>query len=287
MSLRIRQLHLRVQTGEGLFGTRIAFGNGLVLLRAENTMGKSTCVQAIIYALGLEKMLGPSSAIPLPHVMTSYLEDGQKEIPVLESEVLLEIENHKGEFLTIQRTVVGGRDPRLVSTWEGARLTNPTGSFTQRDYYVRDAGSALNEAGFLRKLAEFIGWELPTVRRFNGSECPLYLEAICPLFIVEQKHGWAGIQANLPTYFGIREMAKRCVEFVLNLDAARFIEERQRLEQEEAELKNRWKNLNNVAVANLKSVNGRVVGLPGQPSAQWQEADPRLQILPGGLGHAL
>lgn len=48
-------------------------------------MGKSTCVQPIIYALGLEKMLGPSSAIPLPHVMTSYLDDGQKEIPVLES----------------------------------------------------------------------------------------------------------------------------------------------------------------------------------------------------------
>ncbi len=171
--------------------------------------------------------------------------------------MLLEIENHKGEFLTIQRTVVGGRDPRLASTWEGARLTNPTDSFAQRDYYVRDAGSALNEAGFLRNLAEFIGWELPTVRRFNGSECPLYLEAICPLFILEQKHGWAGIQANLPTYFAIREMAKRCVEFVLNLDAARFIEERQRLEQEEAELKNRWKNLNNVAVANLKSVNGQ------------------------------
>lgn len=209
MSLRIRQLQLRVQTGEGLFGTHIAFSDGLVLLRAENTMGKSTCVQAIIYALGLERMLGPSSAIPLPHVMTAYLDDGQKDLQVLESEVLLEIENNKGEFLTIQRPVVGGSDTRLVSTWEGARLTNPTTSFPKRDYYVRDAGSAQNEAGFLHKLAEFVGWQLPTVRRFNGSECPLYLEAICPLFIVEQKHGWSGIQANLPTYFAIREMARQ------------------------------------------------------------------------------
>ncbi len=283
MSLRIRQLELRVQTGEGLFGTRIAFSNGIVLLRAENTMGKSTCVQAIIYALGLEKMLGPSNAIPLPHVMTAYLDDGQKELQVLESEVLLEIENHNGEFLTIQRAVVGGRDTRLVSTWEGARLTNPTTSFPKRDYYVRDGGSAQNEAGFLRKLAEFVGWQLPTVRRFNGSECPLYLEAICPLFIVEQKHGWAGIQANLPTYFAIREMAKRCVEFVLNLDAARFIEERQRLEQEEAELKNRWKNLTNVAVTTLKPVNGRLVGLSEQPSAQWPlSTAPTIEIFRNG-----
>lgn len=283
MSLRLRQLHLRVQTGEGLFGTRIQFNDGLVLLRADNTMGKSTCIQAIIYALGLEKMLGPSSAIPLPHVMTAYLDDGQKEIPVLESEVLLEVENHKGEFLTIQRSVVGERDTRLVSTWEGARLTNPNASLSKRDYYVRDPGSAQNEAGFSRKLAEFVGWQLPTVRRFNGSECPLYLEAICPLFIVEQKHGWAGIQANLPTYFGIREMAKRCVEFVLNLDAARLVEERQKLEQEETDLKNRWKNLTDVAVTSLKQANGRIVGLPEQPSTQWPlSTAPTIEVFRNG-----
>lgn len=283
MSLRIRQLHLRVQTGEGLFGTRIAFSNGLVLLRAENTMGKSTCVQAIIYALGLERMLGPSSAIPLPHVMTAYLDDGQKDLQVLESEVLLEIENHKGEVFTIQRPVIGESDARLVSTWAGARLTNPTASLPKRDYYLRDAGSAQNEAGFLHKLAEFVGWQLPTVRRFNDSECPLYLEAICPLFIVEQKHGWSGIQANLPTYFAIREMAKRCVEFVLNLDAARFIEERQRLVQEEAQLKNRWKNLTSIAEATLQSMSGRVVGLPEKPSAQWPLATaPTIEVFRNG-----
>ncbi|MBL0175139.1 MAG: hypothetical protein IPP94_07735 [Ignavibacteria bacterium] len=269
MSLRLRQLHLRVQTGEGLFGTRIQFNDGLVLLRADNTMGKSTCVQAIIYALGLEKMLGPSSTIPLPHVMTAYLNDGEKEIRVLESEVLLEIENHKGESLTIQRSVIGERDPRLVSTWEGARLTNPNESLPKRDFYARDPGSAQNESGFTRKLAEFVGWQLPMVRRFNGTECPLYLEAVCPLFVVEQKHGWAGIQSNLPTYFGIRDMAKRCIEFVLNLDAARLADERQRLEQEETILKNRWKNLTNAAGTYLRLVNARLLGLPEQPSAQW------------------
>lgn len=283
MSLRLRQLHLRIQTAEGLFGTKIAFSDGLVLLRADNTMGKSTCVQAIIYALGLEKMLGPSSAIPLAHVMTSYLDDGKKEVQVLESEVLVEIENHNGDILTVQRTVVGTRDLRLISTWEGPRLSNPNAAFAQHDYYVRDGGAAQNEAGFLRKLAEFVGWELPTVRRFNGSECPLYPEAIFPLFVVEQKHGWAGIQANLPTYFAIREMAKRCVEFVLNLDAARFIEERQRLEQEEAELKNRWKNLYNLAMLRLKSVNGRVIGLSEQPSAQWPlSISPVLEVFRSG-----
>jgi len=215
--------------------------------------------------------------------MTAYLDDGQKDLQVLESEVLLEIENHKGEVFTIQRPVIGESDARLVSTWAGARLTNPTASLPKRDYYLRDAGSAQNEAGFLHKLAEFVGWQLPTVRRFNDSECPLYLEAICPLFIVEQKHGWSGIQANLPTYFAIREMAKRCVEFVLNLDAARFIEERQRLVQEEAQLKNRWKNLTSIAEATLQSMSGRVVGLPEKPSAQWPLATaPTIEVFRNG-----
>jgi hypothetical protein len=282
MSLRIRQLNLRVQTGEGLYGTQIGFGDGLVLLRANNNMGKSTCLQAIIYALGLEKMLGPSSAIPLPHAMTRYIEDGDREIPVLESEVLLEIENQQSERLTIQRSVLGQRDERLITTWNGPKLTDPTGAFVKRDYFVRDPGAAQHEAGFSRKLAEFVGWQIPNVRRFNGSECPLYLEALCPLFFVEQKHGWSGIQANLPTYFGIREMAKRSVEFVLNLDAARMIEERQEIEQAEAELRSRWKNLASLVSTNMQRVNGRVSGLPEAPTAQWPlSISPSIEIFRG------
>lgn len=282
MSLRLRQLVLRAQTAEGLYGTRITFSDGLVLLRADNNMGKSTCLQAIVYALGLERMLGPSSSIPLPHSMTRYVEDGNREIRVLESEVLLEVENHRGERLAIQRSSLGQRDERLVTTWEGPKLSNPSGTFAQRDYFVRDPGAAQNEAGFSRKLAEFVGWQLPTVRRFNGTECPLYLEAICPLFFVEQKHGWSGIQANLPTFFGIREMAKRSVEFVLNLDAARMIEERQQIEQEEVELRSRWKNLINLVTANMQKVNGRVAGLPESPSAQWPlSVQPSVEIFRG------
>jgi hypothetical protein len=269
MSLRLRHLELRVQTGEGLYGTKVQFENGLVLLRANNSMGKSTCVQAIIYALGLEKMLGPSNAIPLPHAMTTYIEDGAKEIPIIESEVLLEIENHNGERLTLQRSIRGERDRRLVSTWNGPKLSQPSSSLTQEDYYVRDPGAAQSEAGLYQRLLTFLGWRLPMVRRFNGAECPLYLETICPLFIVEQKHGWSGIQANLPTFFGIREMAKRAVEFVLKLDVARLAEERQQIEQEETELRNRWKNLVTLVAGGLRPVSGRASGLPEQPSAQW------------------
>ncbi len=283
MSLRLRMLVLHVQTSEGLYGARVPFGDGLVLLRANNNMGKSTCVQAIIYALGLERMLGPSSSIPLPHVMTKYVEDGNRELAVLESEVLLQVENEKGDSLTVRRSVVGDRDHRLVSTWDGPQLTAPSPEYSQRDYFVRDPGAAQNEAGFYRKLADFIGWDIPTVRRFNGSECPLYLEAIFPLFIVEQKHGWSGIQSNLPTYLGIREMAKRSIEFVLNLDAANLVEERQQIEQLEIDLKTRWRNVRQVASSAFQRASGRIVGLPDAPSAQWpMSASPSVEVFRNG-----
>jgi hypothetical protein len=283
MSLRLRQLQLRVQTGEGLYGARIEFDDGLVILRADNSMGKSTCVQAIIYALGLERMLGPSSDVPLPHVMTRYVEDGVRELTVLESEVLLEIANSRGEALTIKRGVVGERDTRLISTWEGGKLSNPDDRFTQLDYFVRDPGAATHPAGFHTRLARFLGWELPVVTRFSGSDCPLYLEAIFPLFVVEQKHGWAGIQANLPTFLGIREVAKRALEFVLNLDAAGLAEQRQRLEQEESQLRSNWKTATSALGMLLRLVSGRVIGIPEHPTTQWPPAVlPQFEVFRAG-----
>jgi hypothetical protein len=260
---------MEIQTVEGLYGATVPFKGGLNIFWADNSMGKSTCLLSIIYALGLDRMLGPSSGIPLPHVFTDYVEDVDKEIKVLESHIFLEIANELGEILTIQRGVVGERDNRLVSTWNGPKLSVPSGSYSQKDYFLRDPGSATHEAGFHSRLGNFLGWQLPTVTRFNGSECPLYLEAIFPLFVVEQKHGWGGIQANFPTFLGIREGSKRALEFVLNVDAAKAIEEKQRIEQEEEQARNQWKNLIALVGTALRPVNAKAVGIPDKPSAQW------------------
>lgn len=62
--MKVRQLELIVTTGKGRYGVSIPFADGFTILRAENTSGKSTCVQAIVYALGLEAMLGPSDVPP-------------------------------------------------------------------------------------------------------------------------------------------------------------------------------------------------------------------------------
>src|SRR3546814_5337694 len=66
-------LRLRAITASGPYGADIRFASGLNVIWADNTKGKSTCMQAMLYALGLEKMLSPRREVPLPHAMTTYL----------------------------------------------------------------------------------------------------------------------------------------------------------------------------------------------------------------------
>src|SRR5713226_585470 len=101
--LRIRHLLLTINTDKGQFGTRQEFSDGLNVIRADNWAGKSTMLQAILYALGLEGMLSPSHDVPLPHAATDYLEYSGGQAKVIDSMVSLEIENGSGQFLTLQR----------------------------------------------------------------------------------------------------------------------------------------------------------------------------------------
>ena len=45
------------------------------------------------------------------------------------------------------------------------------------------------------------------------------MECIFPLFFIEQKRGWSEIQANTPTYYGIKNVKKSAIEFCLGIDS--------------------------------------------------------------------
>src|SRR3984893_8866736 len=237
MTLRIRHLRLRAETASGTFGADIPFALGLNVLWADNTKGKSTCLQGLLYALGLERMLSPRREIPLTYVMTSHLDDPDTGAPrtVLESSVSVELENAFGDIITVRRGVKSAQDRRLVTVSKGPALSGPTARYQSQDYFVLDPGAAQREAGFHRMLADFIGWQLPGVRRFDGSETTLYLETIFPLLYVEQKAGWSTIPAAFPTYFQIRDVGRRTVEFLIGLDTHELELKRQQLDLELAE----------------------------------------------------
>lgn len=238
--LRLRALRLHAKSSAGEVERVIHFTDGLNLLRADNTAGKSTALQAIIYALGLEGMLGPSQRVPLPHAMTDSIVIDGVDSRIVDSRVELEVENGRGEIISVERSVVSAtRDRHLITVRNGGGLSGRQDR-EATDYFVRRKGAAQNSAGFHRFLASFLGLDLPLVTRMDGSEGPLYLETLFPYFFVEQKHGWSGIQARIPTYLGIRDVGKRSAEFILGLDVFERTLQRQRLRSNMSELEAEW-----------------------------------------------
>jgi len=268
VTMRIRHLRLRAETDVGPFGVDIQLDLGLNVLWADNTKGKSTCLQGLLYVLGLERMLSPRREIPLTYVMTSHLEDtesGQRH-QVLESSVLVELENAAGEVITVRRGVVSSADRKLVSVFYGPLLTEPASRYQQRDFFVLDPGAAQREAGFHRMLAEFLGWRLPRVRRFDGSETTLYLETIFPLVFVEQKAGWSSMPAAFPNYFQIRDVGRRAVEFLMGLHTHEIELLRQKLDRDLAENSAAWSAKRDELQSIAALVNARVEGVPDAPT---------------------
>lgn len=282
--IRLRHLRLRSFTAENAYKADISFGSGLNIIQAPNTSGKSTCLQAVIYVLGLERSLGPQLAIPLPYAMRERIHaaEDQPYEAVLQSFVELEIENDRGEVVVLHRDVVGGKDTKLIQVTFGASLSADAPRTQQRDFYVLDGGSAVQEDGFHFFLASYLGWNLPAVARYDGTESPLYLETIFPMLFVEQKRGWSTIQGPFPTFFRIQDVARRVMEFLLSLDVAQFRRQRSELRNSITDFNNRWtQERHNLAEAAARI--GRIRGLPQQPNAEFsQQPEIDLQLFHDG-----
>lgn len=269
VTLRIRHLRLRVTTSDGAFGADFEFVDGLNVLRGKNTVGKSTALISILYALGLEGMLGPSKIVPFAEVMTRRLQWNESEVDVLESFVSLEIEGSGGERIVCTRRVVGGTGAGdVIQVMDGPALSSEE-EFKSRGYYVRVPGAATRESGFHTYLAQFIGWDLPLVPRFDGDPGPLYVECLFPFLFVEQLTGWRGIHARMPTFLGIPEMWNRSIEFLLNLGRANEALMRFQHEREKQRLQSEWRTALSETRTALRSFGAMIANLPDEPTATW------------------
>ena len=268
MTLRFQRLRLRAVTSDGVYGADVPFSPGLTVLWADNTKGKSTCMQGMLYALGLERMLSPRREIPLPHAMTTYLNtDDEKRVEILESSVSLEIANGNGQVITVNRAVKASTDTRLVTVDLGAALSGDGAALRRQNFFVLDPGAAQREDGFHHFLEGFLGWRLPQVRRYDAPETKLYLETVFPLFWVEQKFGWTAIPAAIPTYMRIREVHKRAVEFIMDLDVYKLEVQRERLAERLAANSKEWSVIRQELERFVARGGGRVAALSDSPVA--------------------
>jgi len=239
LGLELCNLHISVNTNGGIFECSIPFHSGLNIIRAENSCGKSTCINAIAYGLGLEAILGPSRKRPFPKSLYEEIHDSKEDQnPFFVSSSTVSLELRNADNLTARLTRdIAGNDKKICVQIDGVRT----------DYFLgtsgQDVGSAVSERGFHHWLADYIGWVLPKVVKFSGASATLYLECIFPLFFVEQKRGWSEIQANIPTHYGIKNVKRVAAEFCLGIDSFEFEKKVIKYKNEIAESELEWDKL--------------------------------------------
>ncbi len=251
LGLNIVYIEVFAETNGGRFSTKIPFKNGLNIIRAENSTGKSTCINAIAYGLGLESILGPGRKKPFPKSLYEVIygnKNDEKPYYVNSSGVSIRIRNSGGKVATLNRDILGNHNKIAVQV-------DADGG----DYFLGSAGkvgSAISQKGFHHWLANFIGWNLPKVVTYEGKETSLYLECIFPLFFIEQKRGWSEIQANIPGHFGIRNLKRSAVEFCLEIESFEYEMQVAILKKRIESAQNEWSGLRLTArtIADINSV---------------------------------
>lgn len=263
----IRAVKLRIVTAQGEFGFLVQFSRNLTIIRGRNSSGKSTLFNSLLYGLGMEELIGGRGEKVLPYAVKDWFDYQDQKVPIVASEVYLEIENQHSEVVTFRRSISDkDRSSKLVEIFDGAYLTGSAPPVVRKATYLHDPGAAQKEEGFHRFLEGFIGLTLPTVPTTSGGETKLYLQTIFAALAVEQKRGWSDYIASIP-FYGIRDARTRVVEFLLDLSVFESNALRNRLDAESIEVANGW----NAVLRELQSVvteAGTIVyGIPAKVSA--------------------
>lgn len=262
----INKLELRIATNHGDYGFSVPFSRNLTIVRGSNSSGKSTLFNSLLYALGMEEIVGGRNERALPYAVKDYFEYNGQRVEVISSEVFIELQNGRGESVTLRRKIRDKSiDSKLIEVFHSKHLTTqePLGKGSPK--YLHDPGSAQRQEGFFTFFESFLGLNLPAVSTTNGGEAKLYLQAVFASLAVEQKRGWTDYIANIP-YFAIRDARTRVVEFLLGMDVFDLASRRTRLSKEHAAMQSEWGNIS-FEIAQIASAHGLLVsGIPKFPA---------------------
>ena len=249
--LKINAIKIEIVTPDGLYGFEQNFQMGLNIVRGNNSSGKSSLFQAILYALGLEELLGGKNEKTMQSVLKDQVEFPDSDLhKIIQSDIYLEIENNQA--ITIKRAIISPTDsPKLVNVYFGNLLTGDNRNLKKQYMFIHDKGGATDDVyGFHLFLAEFLKWDMPEVVNNQGVSSQLYIQQIAPAFMIEQKSGWSDFFATMP-YYGIKQVESRIIEFLLDMDVFDNQKKKAELNYREEQLKESWRsifvNLANIA----------------------------------------
>ncbi|ATC94734.1 hypothetical protein PTUN_a2219 [Pseudoalteromonas tunicata] len=260
------------------YGYRIPFSSGLNIIRGDNSSGKSTLVNSLIYSLGMEEIIGSKGNASLPYALKDRFDLNGDNKSIIGSTVYLELENQLGKVITLKRAIKSSEvDTKLVQIIEGAYLTNPSMNTLKSRYtFLHDGGSAQDEEkGFFAYLEKFLGLNLPRISDNKGKEAKLYLQSVFSAILVEQKRGWTDYIANIP-YYGISAMREKVAGFLLDLDVFRNAKDLNELQSKRSKVMTLWSELVSEVKISTESKYLSVSGLSKTPSIDF---DPRLVFI--------
>lgn len=266
--LKINSLKIEINTNNGLFGANYEFSKGLNIIRGDNTTGKSTLFQSIIYALGFEELLGGKFEKTLQSVLKDKVEypRNSEYFTIIQSYIFLVIENERKEEITIKRGVkTPERKSQLVDVYSGDYISDIENVFEEKQMWVHDKGGASDENfGFHKFLSDFLNIELPKVLNYNGDYTNIYLQQLASTFIIEQKKGWSDYFVTAPIY-SIRDLHQHLIEYLLKLDVFENNEIREELNYRKVKLLNNWTKLFNEFNYLADRSSSELIGIKSEP----------------------
>lgn len=242
IGLQLERFKIALNTTGGEYGFECEFKSGLNIVRGNNSSGKSTLVNSLIYSLGMEEILGGKGEKTLPYALKEYVESENKDkIKIVSSYVYLQISNKNGDVVTLKRAINStNKDVKLIEVIHGDYLSGKDREFEIHPKYLHDKGSAQNAAsGYFTFLENFVGLSLPFVPGANGGEVKLYIQTIFSSLLIEQKRGWTDYIANTP-YYAIRDVRTKIVEFILGLDVFENERLKSNLTSDLADIQSKW-----------------------------------------------
>jgi len=268
IALFIKRIKIAIETTGGPFGFMAEFSRNLNIIRGRNSAGKSTIVHSILYALGMEELIGAQNAEALTYVLKDHVEFDDTKHYVTRSMVIMELESN-GKTITITRKIKeDGVNPKLVEIQECAALSKgETAPILYR--FLHDGGSAQLREGFYTYLEHFLGLRLPMVPHTNGKQVKLYLQYIFAAMAIEQKRGWTDYIANLP-YFGVKEARIKIVDFLVGTNVFEMDAIRARLDHESLELNTSWQDTYRAITNDALKSSMKVQKLPRSPVLDFQ-----------------
>ncbi|GLU37402.1 ATP-binding protein [Pseudomonas sp. NBRC 100443] len=263
----IKAIKIDIQTDTGPFGFSTKFSRNLNIIRGRNSAGKSTIVHAIMYAMGMEELLGAQNENALTYALKDHLEHDELKHHIITSKVTIEIES-KGKTITATRSVKEkGLSTKLIQIQECSALTKGETAPTLYKF-LHDGLSAQIEEGFFTYFEKFLGLQLPLVPRTNGKPVKLYLQYIFAAMIIEQKRGWTDYIANLP-YFGVRDARIKIVDFLVGTDVFETGAKRDRLDQESKSIYDEWQILYRTLLAESLKLGFKFSNISKTPTANF------------------